>query len=113
MLNRFDKALASLLDSSLVHIDEEGVCIKSHRLVRLAVAESMSPPTKSSVFNRIVFQLNAVFPSQFDGRPLHDQWNVCEKLAPQVAGLVESYLIYKDGIDAPILLCDIIARCSW
>lgn len=109
----FDKALASLLDSSLVQIDEEGVSLKSHRLVRLVVAESMSPSTKSSVFNRIVFQLNAAFPSQFDGRPLHDQWHIGERLAPQVAGLLESYLIYKDDIDEPILLCEIIARCSW
>lgn len=87
--------------------------MKSHRLVRLAVAESMSPTTKSAVFNRIVFQLNAAFPSQSDGRPLHDQWHICERLAPQVASLLESYLFYKDDIDEPILLCEIIARCSW
>lgn len=113
MLSRFDKALASLLDYSLVQIDDGGVYVKCHRLVRLAVAESMSPSTKSSVFNRVILQLNAAFPSQSDGRPLHDQWHSCEELAPQVAAVLESYFIKKAELDDPILLCEIVARCAW
>lgn len=113
MLGRFDRALASLLDFSLLQIDDGGIYLKCHRLVRVAVSESMSPKTKSSVFNRVIFQLNAAFPLQSDGRPLHDQWAECEKLAPQVAGVLDSYSIYKDDLDEPILLCEIVARCSW
>lgn len=113
MLGRFDKALSSLLNSSLLEVDSEGTYLKCHRLVRLAVAESMSPSTKSSVFNRVIFQLNAAFPTQSDGRPLHDKWHECEKLASQVAGVLDSYSFYKDDLDEPILLCEVVVRCSW
>ncbi|KAJ4416303.1 hypothetical protein N0V82_006833 [Gnomoniopsis sp. IMI 355080] len=112
-LNEVFTALASLLDQSLIQIDDAGANLQCHRLVRLAVAESMPLATRSSVFNRVVFQLNAAFPSQSGGRPLHDQWHKCERLATQVAGVVESYLIHKAHLDAPILLCEIVARCSW
>lgn len=73
----------------------------------------MSPVTKSMVFDRVMFQLNAAYPSQSDGRPLHDQWQNCEKLTSQVTGLLSSYFAYKDDFDKPILLCEIVARCSW
>ncbi|KAJ4386491.1 hypothetical protein N0V93_009388 [Gnomoniopsis smithogilvyi] len=109
----FDRALASLLDYSLIQLDEGGEFVKCHRLVRLVVAESMPPTTKASVFNRVMFQLNAAFPSQSDGRPLHDQWHNCERLAPQVASLLESYSVHQTDLDGPILLCEIVARCSW
>lgn len=86
ILSRFGQALASLLDSSLLQIDDGGVYVKCHRLVHLAVVESLSASTNSSVFNRVIIKLNAACPSQSDGRPLHDPLHKCEVFSPQLAG---------------------------
>lgn len=87
--------------------------LKCHRLVSLAVAESMSPSTRALVFARVVFQLNAAFPSQSTGRPFLDAWASCEEFASQVTSVLDCYFVHRDDLAAPILLCEVVARCAW
>ncbi|KAK1758829.1 hypothetical protein QBC47DRAFT_457232 [Echria macrotheca] len=112
-LSAFDQARASLLRPSLAKVDKDGSRIRCHRLVQTAVAQSMSPQTISKVFHQLVFFMNASFPHQDGGRPLLDQWEKCEELASQVQALLESYKRHREHIGEPILLCEIICRCSW
>jgi tetratricopeptide (TPR) repeat protein len=77
----------------------------------------MTAPTLSIIFHKLVFFLNASFPRQTDGRPLHDQWERCGELASQVLSLLASYQLYRDAITIhhgePLLLCEVICRCAW
>lgn len=112
----FDEARGSLLELSLISLDHKpsnNPRISCHRLVRIAVARSMDPATRSLVFNKLVFFLNAALPTQADGRPLHDKWEGCEELASQVHALLATYKTYQDDLVEPILLTEIVCRCSW
>lgn len=87
--------------------------MKCHRLVRIAVARSMTPKSICLIFNCLVFFLNATFPTQAEGKPLHDQWERCEELTNQVSALLESYSTHQINIGSPVLLCEVVTRCSW
>ncbi|KAI1137572.1 hypothetical protein F5Y05DRAFT_74735 [Hypoxylon sp. FL0543] len=106
-------AIMSLRDRALVKLNNNTKQINCHRLVRHAVLKSMGRSTKQSVFNRLVFFLNASFPTQEDGKPLHSKWSSCETLASQVSALLQSYSLYKNDIGHPILLCEVAVRCAW
>ena len=115
MLNScsLDNVLESLLDLALITIDNKGSRLKCHRLIRIAVGKSLTADVLSLVFNRLVFFLNASFPIQSDGRPLHSQWKQCEEIASSVRSALRSYELHQDEITAPILLCEVVCRCSW
>jgi hypothetical protein len=87
--------------------------IQFHRLVRTAVSRAMKPERRLEVFSKVVYILNADFPTQADGKPLHARWNDCERLHRQVAALLNSYEYFADDIGYPIMLCEIIERCAW
>ncbi|KAI0839447.1 hypothetical protein F5Y06DRAFT_303168 [Hypoxylon sp. FL0890] len=108
-----DGAIMSLRDRALVKLNDNTKQINCHRLVRHAVLKSMGRSTKQSVFHRLVFFLNASFPTQEDGKPLHSKWASCEILASQVSALLQSYSLHKNDIGHPILLCEVAARCAW
>ncbi|KAI2462929.1 hypothetical protein F4781DRAFT_441392 [Annulohypoxylon bovei var. microspora] len=108
-----DGAIMNLRNRALVKHNDNTKHISCHRLVRHAILKSMSAETKLETLNRIVFLLNASFPTQEDGRPLHSKWKSCEILASQVSGLFHSCSLYKIKIGRPILLCEIAARCAW
>lgn len=112
------KPLGSLLDTSLVQVDNEKNWIKCHRLIALAVAESMEPRETSLAFHKLLFFLNATFPRQDHGEPLLNHWRKCEELASQVQALLDTFSRYREHlanmhIGEPILLCELICRCSW
>jgi len=112
------KPLGSLLDTSLIQLDNEKNWIKCHRLVALAVTESMEPRELSLVFHKLLFFLNATFPRQDHGEPLLNHWRKCEELASQIQALLETFSLYRDHvagdhIGEPVLLCELICRCSW
>ena len=73
----------------------------------------MNASEKAEIFNRLVFILNADFPHQPDGEPLHGVWKSCEELSSQVAALLDSFAWYGDGLTPPILLCEVVERCAW
>jgi hypothetical protein len=73
----------------------------------------MDPERKAEIFNRTVFLLNAKFPQQQDGKPMHENWRTCQELSRQVSSLLETYSWYKDEVGYPILLCEIVTRCAW
>ncbi|KAI1407505.1 hypothetical protein F5Y13DRAFT_174564 [Hypoxylon sp. FL1857] len=108
-----DGAIMNLRDRALVKFNDITKQINCHHLVRHAVLKSMKGPTKQSIFNRLVFILNASFPTQEDGMPLHSKWASCETLASQILALLQSYPFHKNDIGHPILLCEIAARCAW
>jgi hypothetical protein len=68
---------------------------------------------RGEVFNRLIYQLNAAFPQQGDGEPLHNRWKLCEEYSSQVIELLETYKWLKDDLGYPILLCEIATRCAW
>ncbi|KAI0107927.1 hypothetical protein F4776DRAFT_644086 [Hypoxylon sp. NC0597] len=108
-----DGAIMNLRDRALVKLNHNTKRINCHRLVRQAVLKSMGQATKLITFNQLVFFLNASFPTQEDGRPLHSKWASCEKLSSQVSALLESYSLYRNELGHPILLCEVAARCAW
>ena len=73
----------------------------------------MKPEERRIVFNRATYLLNAVFPQQQDGKPMHNQWRDCESYFRQAAALLENYNWLKDDIGQPIMLCEVAARCAW
>ncbi|OTA58869.1 hypothetical protein K449DRAFT_436358 [Hypoxylon sp. EC38] len=117
--NPFNQVLAlngtimNLRDKALVKLNDNTNHVSCHRLVRHAVLKCMGGSTKQSIFNRLVFFLNASFPTQEDGKPLHSKWASCEILASQVSALLQSYSLHKSDIGHPILLCEVAARCAW
>ncbi|OTA96823.1 hypothetical protein M434DRAFT_27437 [Hypoxylon sp. CO27-5] len=108
-----DGAIMNLRDRALVKLNDNTNRINCHRLVRQAVLKSMGHATKHTTFSQLVFYLNASFPTQEDGRPLHSKWTSCEVLASQVSALLESYSLYRNELGHPILLCEVAARCAW
>ncbi|KAK5659347.1 hypothetical protein OQA88_1440 [Cercophora sp. LCS_1] len=112
----FDQSRGSLFGSALARVGNEGKLIRCHRLVQIVVARSMTAHKLSVLFHKLVFFLNASFPRQADGRPLHGQWDRCGELASQVQALLASYKLYQDAIctyGVPLLLCEVICRCAW
>jgi len=73
----------------------------------------MTTIRKREVFTHAMFLLNATFPRQENGKPLHSQWRSCQLLCRHVAALLSTYHWLKADLDFPILLCEIITRCSW
>ena len=73
----------------------------------------MNPERKAEIFNQTVFLLNAEFPQQQDGKPMHENWKTCQELSRQVSSLLETHSWYKDEVGYPILLCEIVTRCAW
>lgn len=108
-----ESSVAALLRVSLINRNREQDRIVCHRLVRIAVAQSMDPERKAEIFNQTVFLLNAEFPQQQDGKPMHENWKTCQELSRQVSSLLETYSWYKDEVGYPILLCEIVTRCAW
>ncbi|KAI1455468.1 hypothetical protein F4805DRAFT_435660 [Annulohypoxylon moriforme] len=105
-------AIINLRDRSLVKLNDETKQISCHNLVRHAVLKSMNENIKLETLNRLVFLLNASFPTQEDGKPLHNKWKSCETLASQVSALLYSSSLYIT-VGCPILLCEVAARCAW
>lgn len=103
----------SLRGRALVKFNDTTKQISCHHLVRHAVLQSMNRAVRFKTFNHIVFLLNASFPTQEDGKPLHTKWVSCEKLASQVLAVLNSYSLFKDDIEHPILLYEVAARCAW
>ncbi|KAI0886344.1 uncharacterized protein GGS22DRAFT_179230 [Annulohypoxylon maeteangense] len=106
-------AIMNLRNRALVKINDDTNHISCHRLVRHAVLKSMNKNTKLETFNQVVFLLNASFPTQEDGKPLHSKWKSCETLANQVSTLLYSSSLYTTEIGHPILLCEVAVRCAW
>ncbi|KAI9052701.1 hypothetical protein LZ554_002978 [Drepanopeziza brunnea f. sp. 'monogermtubi'] len=57
--------------------------------------------------------LHAAFPTQEDGKPLHEQWRECELYYRHTSSLLDNYQWLKDEIQYPIVLCEVVTRCSW
>ncbi|CAM1508137.1 Fc.00g049850.m01.CDS01 [Cosmosporella sp. VM-42] len=108
-----DNSIEALLGLALITVDTNVSLLKCHRLIRIAVETSLTPGVLSLAFNRLVFFLNASFPMQSDGRPLHAQWKQCEEYAGSVRSTLKSYELHKSELTAPILLCEVVCRCSW
>lgn len=108
---RLNHAIVGLTNLCLA--ERTGQRLACHRLVRLAVLKSMDSSTKCNVFTQLVFLLNAAFPSQENGQPLHARWGQCELMASQVSAALESYFAYANELGFPVLLCEVATRCSW
>ena len=65
------------------------------------------------VFNRAVYLLNAVFPQQHDGKPMYNQWRICEEYCRHVFALLDTFKWLQTDLGFPILLSEIAARCAW
>lgn len=73
----------------------------------------MPAKRKAEIFQRAVFLLNAGFPEQVNGVALYNQWQACEDYNTQVSSLLEKYTWFKEDLECPILLCEIVRRCTW
>ncbi len=105
--------MMNLRNTALVRLNDHTNQISCHRLVRHAVLKSMGAATRRRIFNHVVFLLNASFPTQEDGQPMHSKWASCEEFASQVPAMLRSWSLYKDDVGHPILLCEVAGRCAW
>lgn len=110
---RLDRSLEALIELAFITTDDNNAKLKCHQLVQIAAENSMSPSELSSIFNQLVFFLNASFPAQMDGQALLSQWEQCEKLASNVMFILKSYRRLRDQIHPPVLLAEVACRCSW
>ncbi|KAI1445428.1 hypothetical protein F5Y02DRAFT_386167 [Annulohypoxylon stygium] len=108
-----DGAIVNLRERALLKFNDDTSQISCHHLIRHAVVKSMNDDTKLETLSRVVFLLNASFPTQEDGNPLHSKWKSCETLASQVSAVLYSCSLFKVEIGRPILLCEIAVRCAW
>ncbi|XDG08063.1 hypothetical protein ABKA04_007678 [Annulohypoxylon sp. FPYF3050] len=74
-----DGAIVNLRERALLKLNDDTSQISCHHLIRHAVVKSMNDHTKLETLSRVVFLLNASFPTQEDGNPLHtnpedDKW---------------------------------------
>lgn len=65
------------------------------------------------IFDRAVFALNAGFPKTPGGRALLQDWSICNMYRSHVASLLGMYERFASHLMPPVLLCEIIRRCSW
>ena len=73
----------------------------------------MDARKKREIFNRLLLVLNADFPHQPAGEPLHGSWSSCEDLSSQIVALLDTFSWYHDELGSPILLCELVTRCAW
>ena len=82
-------------------------------MVQIAIVESMPPEQKVFVYHKLLFLLNADFPHQDEGEPMHDKWSECEVLSSNVTALLKTHKWLQDEIGYPIQLSEISTRCAW
>ena len=73
----------------------------------------MSSEDTLRTFHRLIFLLNASFPVQSDGEPLLEKWKQCDLVYPQIMALIGFFKERRDFLGQPILLAELIRRCSW
>ena len=64
-------------------------------------------------FDWAVFSLNGCFPKTPHASPLLEDWDKCALFHPHLSALVEIYKRFSYILRPPILLCEVIRRCSW
>jgi hypothetical protein len=105
--------MTQLLGDSLVERSRGKNMIMCHRMVQVAVLKSMDHAELASTFKRAVFLLNGSFPPQDGGLLLHKKWRQCELFYSQTSSLLRIWKEYQLVVEAPVLLCEIVRRCSW
>ncbi|KAI0873975.1 P-loop containing nucleoside triphosphate hydrolase protein [Hypoxylon argillaceum] len=108
-----DKAIASLLNGSLISRHRDGDRISCHRIVREAVLQSLSADALAVHFDWVVFALNACFPKTPRSAPLLSDWDRCAVFHPQISALLDIYNRFSASLRPPILLCEVVRRCAW
>ena len=109
----FRDAMAQLVDAGLIKRD--GRILTIHRVVQEAFF-FVNKAEHTESFFAVVRLVYDAFPKQYKGRPLHGQWERCERFIPEAISLCGKYRDFlKSGerIPYPAEFCPLLINSAW